>query len=205
MKNLLLILCAITGISCSFDRSLSDSEKELISLFEGTFCTTDQSIADSNYLDITLFNHRIITSENDRLYFYSEQYITANPIQAYSQKIYSFQEINSTNFKVDLYIIDNFHLYRSTEESLAKIESIDIEELIFQRGCRFDAVKTEKGWKIETSNKKCISSLNKAEYSKIDIELLPNLILDSSCGINADGNKVWGPKDQYVFKRKAAW
>jgi len=204
MRAPLFLILIILTAACSNPATRSDRSHELIRDISGTYSNAEQARKDSAYFELTQVNIRFWEEDPNTIWFYCENYLNRNPSQPAHQRIISFEPQEDGSFLSRFYFIDGFHFYATTSQYRKDLNDLKKEDLILQKGCTFNTVKEADGWLLRSEHQDCISSLNKAEYTDVYYFWSSTEFRDGCKGIDIDGNRVWGPEELYVFKKKAA-
>ncbi len=203
MRQLLFILVLFTLFSSCGSEKKKDVELDnLITLLEGKFSNEEQVKKDSGFAHLSLINVRI-WKDRPEYWIYSEVSGANKDDYVYSQRILTYQRLDSSNIISTGYKIPNSKDYQSGWENIEIFENLTPESLEIRNGCEvYFKKKTSTIYSGKTKKGSCESSIKEIDYITSSFVVSKDKISIWTRGYNKKGNQVWGKiKGPYKYRR----
>ncbi|GAA4278132.1 chromophore lyase CpcT/CpeT [Aquimarina mytili] len=205
MKQLLRIVFLFPLlISCNSEVVKDLELHNLVSSLVGEFSNIEQAKNDSGFAHLNLTNIRI-WKDRPGYWIYSEVSDAKENDYIYSQRILSYERLDSFTFINTSYIIRNAKDYKNILNNKHLFNQLTLDSLEIRKGCQVYFEKnTSTIYTGKTKKKSCSSSINYIEYISSNFVISSDKISIWNKGYDKKGKQIWGKiTGPYMYKRVA--
>ncbi len=205
MKQLLPVVFLFSLLFSCNSKTVKDPELyNLVSSIVGEFSNIEQVKHDAGFAHLNLTNIRI-WKDRPGYWIYSEVSDAKEKEYIYSQRILSYERLDSFTFINTSYSIRNAKEYRNVLKNQHRLNQLTIDSLEIRKGCQVYFEKnTSTIYTGKTRKKSCSSSIHYIEYISSNFVISSDKISVWNRGYDKKGKQIWGKiTGPYMYKRIA--
>ena len=178
--------------------------EHLAAYLTGTFSTTDQARADNRFRDLTLHVTPIWGDRSDGPWLYSEQSLTEVPDHPYRQRICQLAARPNGALEIRLFDLPDPIAATGAWKDPALLAKITPAGLATGESCTLILhAQPDGSFQGGTEGKGCLSTLQGASHTTIQMSVSEQQTITWERGYNADDRQVWGSdRGGLIFKKQ---
>ncbi len=203
MKQPLLIFFLLIILSGCNTKAIKDAElHNLMTLLTGKFSNEEQVANDTHFSYLNLVNTKI-WKDRPGDWLYSEVFDAKEQNYVYSQRILSYERVDSTTIKSISYKILSPNNYLAGWKNPQIFENLTIDSLVAREGCDiYYKKKTSTIYSGKTKKGACASSIDYIDYILSTFVVSKNKMSVWTRGYDTEGKQVWGKiKGPYKYQK----